>query len=287
MRLLAGCALLLLLFAGSAAAQERLVPPMPSRHDEELALLLSSLIRDEPAVYGIAVKHLLTGQRAAVNGDRVFEAASLYKLAVMVELYAQNAEGEVDLDAELPAWTIVGYDAAGAPIYGEPTTYSAREAMIDMITLSDNEAAHFLLFRLGPSRINQRMAALGFPNTTVDWDTATTPNEILAMLEQMATGQLVSREASAEMIDVLLGQRVNDRIPIGLPPNVPVAHKTGNLPGMAHDAGIIYAPSGPFVLVIMTDDLWDTARGYAVIHELTRQVYRYFEHRPAPISRTP
>lgn len=286
MRLLASIAVVLLLSVASVSA-ERLLPPTPSLRDDELTQQLLRLVRDEPAIYGIAVKHLVTGQRADVNGDRIFEAASLYKLAVMVELYAQNAEGAIDLDEAFPAWTIVGYDATGAAIYGEPTSYSAREALVDMITLSENEAAYFLLFRLGPGRVNQRMAALGLPNTTVDWDTTTTPNEILDLLELMATGQLVSREASAEMIAVLLDQRINDRIPLGLPPGIPVAHKTGNLPGMAHDAGIIYAPDGPFILVIMTDELWDLDRGYTVIHELTRAVYRYFERRPALVPVPP
>jgi beta-lactamase class A len=287
MRLLAPLLLLIAVVARNAAAADWIVEPVSSRRDDELAAQLHRLVDLEPAVYGIAVKHLRSGQYAAVNGDRVFEAASLYKLAVMVELYAQQAAGEVDLDAEFPAYTIVGYDVAGFAIYGAPTTYSLREALVAMITVSDNEAAQFLLYRLGPERINQRMAALGLPSTTVDWDTTTTPNEMLALLELMATGQLVSRQASTEMIELLLDQRVNDRLPIGLPAGVPIAHKTGNLPGLAHDAGIVYSAAGPYILVVMTDELWDVERGYAVIHELARRVDRYFASRPPLIEPLP
>jgi beta-lactamase class A len=85
----------------------------------------------------------------------------------------------------------------------------------------------------------------------------------------------------------LLGQRINDRLPVGLPPGVPIAHKTGNLPGLAHDAGIVYAPEGPYIVVVLTEDLWDVERGYAVIHDLARQVHTYFAHRPALVALAP
>ncbi|MFN8532847.1 MAG: serine hydrolase [Dehalococcoidia bacterium] len=279
--------LLLLLTPTSARATSRIVPPIPSLRDETLAARLARFAAEEPAIFGIAVKHLDTGQYASFNGGRVFEAASLYKLAVMAELFAQNAEGSIDLDERFDAWSVVGYDGAGYAIWGKPTTYSAREALVDMITLSDNAAAEYLLFRLGQERINERMRDLGLPNTTVDWDTTTTPDEILRLLELIATGALVSREASEEMLAVLLDQQVNDRIPAGLPAGTPIAHKTGNLGGLVHDAAIVYAFGGPFILVILTEDLWDEERGPASHQRLARLTHDYFEERSALVQPLP
>src|SRR5206468_2519856 len=52
-------------------------------------------------------------------------------------------------------------------------------------------------------------------------------------------------------------QEINDRLPAALPDGVVVAHKTGNLLGLAHDAGIIFTPSGPRIVVAMTWDAYD------------------------------
>ncbi|MCL6648712.1 MAG: class A beta-lactamase-related serine hydrolase [Chloroflexi bacterium] len=275
MRRLLALALLPLLTT-VAQAESRLVPPVPDRPDAMLAQLIAMTVADEPARFGVAVKHLLTGQYATVKGDEVFEAASLYKLAVMVELFFQEAEGSVALDAPLWGYAIIGADEVGRPIFGEPMPFTLRELLEEMITLSDNAAAQYLLYRLGPQRINARMQALGLTATIVDWDTTTTPREMLRLLEGIAAGQLVSPAASAAMLEVLLRQRINDRIPQGLPAGVPIAHKTGNLDGIAHDAAIVYAPTGPFILVVLSDDIGDLGRSYGVIQRLARLVYEYF-----------
>ena len=54
------------------------------------------------------------------------------------------------------------------------------------------------------------------------------------------------------MLEVLKRQQINDRLPSGLPSDATVAHKTGNLPGIAHDAGIVYTPTGPRIVVVLT-----------------------------------
>jgi beta-lactamase class A len=54
-------------------------------------------------------------------------------------------------------------------------------------------------------------------------------------------------------------------IPKGI--NATVANKVGFLDGLLHDAAIVYASTGPYVLVIMTD-----GSSWANIAELTRQI---------------
>jgi beta-lactamase class A len=71
----------------------------------------------------------------------------------------------------------------------------------------------------------------------------------------LVNGQIISEPASEEMLTLLEGQQINDRLPAYLPEGTIVAHKTGNLDGLVHDAGVIYTPSGPVVVVIMTEDV--------------------------------
>jgi beta-lactamase class A len=82
----------------------------------------------------------------------------------------------------------------------------------------------------------------------------------------------VDREASDEMIAVLKRQQFHDRIPAGLPPGIEVAHKTGEITRIQHDAAIVYAPR-PFVLVILIRGLDDAHKGAALAADITRVLY--------------
>jgi hypothetical protein len=82
------------------------------------------------------------------------------------------------------------------------------------------------------------------------------------------------------MVARLSRQQINDRLPAALPDGVVVAHKTGNLPGLTHDAGIIFTPSGPRVVVAMTWDAFD-ADAYAFIANVASTVYSTLLEPPA------
>src|SRR5262249_48700817 len=153
-----------------------------------------------------------------------YETASLYKVFVMIELYRQARAGQVSLD--------------------EPGIDSALEAMI---TVSDNDAAELLWKRLGVANINSTVRELGLEKSHLAYESTTTAREYSELLERIAMLRAVDEDASASMIKLLEQQRVNDRLPLMLPGGTPVAHKTGDLDTMTHDAGIVYAPWGPFV----------------------------------------
>jgi beta-lactamase class A len=74
------------------------------------------------------------------------------------------------------------------------------------------------------------------------------------------------------MIEILERESFNDDIPAGLPPGTRVAHKTGEITRIQHDAAIVFA-SRPFVLVILTRGLDNASESGALIAEITRQLY--------------
>ena len=83
---------------------------------------------------------------------------------------------------------------------------------------------------------------------------------------------------------LLRGQQVDDRLPQGLPPGTPLAHKTGDRLHWAHDAGVMTTPRGDVVIVVLSGP-WDApccdadhpgpaeAQAFGAIAELGRQVY--------------
>ncbi len=231
---------------------------------------------DDFGTIGIAVKNLRTGETAAHNSDQVFEAASLYKLGVMLALFEAVEAGELDLDdlITIPEWAVT---ASEWGVYYAGEVVSGWEALEAMIALSDNPTALVFMELLGVDRVNRVLKRYGLKDTRVDWSGATTtPADVLKIFELIETGRAVSPGASRKMREVLLRQRDNRRIPAGLPPGTPTAHKTGSLPGIAHDAGIIYLPAGPVIVAVLTGELTDYGAGEKAIAEVARVVADYF-----------
>jgi beta-lactamase class A len=76
------------------------------------------------------------------------------------------------------------------------------------------------------------------------------------------------------MMDIMLDQQYRSGIPAGLPKAARVAHKTGNISTVHHDAGIVFLDGRkPYVLVILTQFRADKARGTAVA-DVSRDIYK-------------
>jgi beta-lactamase class A len=78
------------------------------------------------------------------------------------------------------------------------------------------------------------------------------------------------------MLAILSAQEFNEKIPAGLPPGTRVAHKTGEITAVSHDAAIVY-PAGrkPFVLVVLTRGITDGARASKLIADLSSIIYQH------------
>ena len=216
------------------------------------------------------------------DADEPIVTASLYKLGVMVEAERRVETGQLHygdiITIEEEDITEDGsFELAG-------TELTLDEALEAMITISDNGAALALWHVLGPENINATLGSLGIKDFHVflsfDEDNIATPRAVGTLLTLLAKRQLVSAAASDRMLARLERQQINDRLPAELPEGVVVAHKTGNLPGLTHDAGIIFAPSGPRVVVAMTWDAFD-ADAYAFIANVGSVVYSALLEPPA------
>src|SRR5262249_41113623 len=104
-------------------------------------------------------------------------------------------------------------------------------------------------------------------------------------LVRLADRDVVSKQASEEMLAILRGQKFNEGIPAGLPAGAggKVAHKTGSFGGGYHDAAIVEPPRRrPLVLVGLTRGIQDEARSHKLVAEIARALYRHAEAiRPA------
>ena len=229
---------------------------------------------------GFVVLDLTDGSRCSYHAGEVFRTASLYKLIVLAEAHEQVRQGTFSFDEGI---TVRQYRAATAdrPAGTDVYVVGAREAARRMIQVSDNATAEALAARLQWSAVGAAPARLGMPNTIVGDAYTTTADDIAYFYAELHAGTLVGADEDAAMLDVLRGQRIRDRIPWFLPDDVEIAHKTGRLYGYANDAGIVYAPAGPFVLVLLTESDESLGPGYEAIRNLARIAYEGFDDDPS------
>ena len=193
------------------------------------------------------------------NADEQVVTASLYKLALMAEAERRVEAGDLKYADTV---TIEDDDITDDGSF-EPagTKMSLDEALEAMITISDNGTARALWHILGPRNVNATLQAQSVSDFHVqldlDEDNVATPRAVGTFMTLLAKRQLISTAASDRMLARLGRQQINNRLPAALPEGVVVAHKTGNLPGLTHDAGIVYTKFGPRIVVAMTWDAYE------------------------------
>ncbi len=255
--------------------------------------VVNAALAGQPGTFGIAVRNLSTGETWLLNGDQFFPSASLYKLAVMYEVFRQQNAHVLALDEVLTIQPSQMEEATDEEPLAVGDQVSIQTALELMIAVSSNVAGHALADRVGWEQVNTSLAALGLNHTRLpvgawkaqmtDWrssESSTSPGDMLAFFQRLYDHQLVSPSASEQMLHLLLAQQVNDRIPANLPGEIAVAHKTGNLDGVVNDAGLVYGPRATFIVVFLSQDV---AEGLATTTEarLARLLFDRF-NAPAP-----
>ena len=255
------------------------------------------LIQASGADVAVAFRTLDSRDELLIQPDVEFHAASTMKVPVMIELYRQVRAGLLKLDHQIPVvnefhsivdgspYTLDVGDDSDAEVYKHVGGRMSYRALCEaMITVSSNLAANLLIEHLGPKTIQATTDALGAGGMHLlrgvedgkafqkGLNNTTTARALLTLMERIARGDAVDRAASDEMIAVLKRQTFNDRIPAGLPPGTPVAHKTGEITRIQHDAAIVYAER-PFVLVVLVRGLDDVKKGSALAADITRTIY--------------
>jgi len=253
------------------------------------------------AVVGLSFEDLQTGEKIAINADTVFHAASTMKIPVMIEVLRRAKAGAFSLDQEVllvnqfssivdgSPYPMLKADDEDTALYAlVGTRVPIRNLLRRMITRSSNLATNELISLVGAKNVTAMARAIGATHTNVlrgvedqkAFDAGlintTTAADLATMLLTIDKGTALSPEASAEMKEILLAQEVNDKIPAGLPPGTPVAHKTGEITAVSHDAAVVYPPGRkPYVLVVMTRGLRDSAQSTALIADISRMVYAH------------
>jgi len=237
----------------------------------------------------------------SVRADDVFHAASTMKIPVMVELFHQVQEGKVKLTDTLliknefhsivdgSPYMLNGSDDSEGELYkGEGQKRTLRELCELMITVSSNLATNLLIEKLGVENIRAEVHMLGADGMNVKrgvedgkafekgLNNTTTARGLGILLQAIAEGKAVDAASSNEMVAILQWQKFNEGIPAGLPNGIPVAHKTGEITKIHHDAAIVFAKR-PFILVILVRGLAEKLDSAALMAGISKSLYQAVE----------
>jgi beta-lactamase class A len=221
------------------------------------------------------------------------------KVPVMIEYFRRLDAGQITSDQTMALDTIfksivdgstyamnAGVDSDSSVLSRVGQQCPLRWLVERIIVRSSNLATNALIELLDAQRVQATTISLGAVNMKVlrgvedgkafqqGLNNRTTARDLAALLEAIEAGRAASPASSRDMIEILAKQEFNEEIPAGLPAGTKVAHKTGWITGVQHDAAIIYPPNRkPYVLVVLTRGIADRPVAKKLIADVSRLVW--------------
>lgn len=233
----------------------------------------------------VAVDDLETGVKFRYDADRWFHAASTIKLAILVGVFGAIHRGDLLPQSRVHVRNrfLSAYDGspyrvridrdANAEVHREiGRTLRVSELADAMITSSSNLATNLLLDLVGLDVLQRTIDSFALDGIDLrrgvedelafqhGINNRVTASGLVGLLRLIGEGRAFSPLLSQQMLDILHEQHFKSGIPAGLPREARVAHKTGEISTIAHDAGLVYLPDRrPYAIAVLTE--WAPSTG--------------------------
>ncbi len=253
---------------------------------------VDALLAAAPGTFSACVWDANLQPRYGYNADFVHPAASLIKVAIALAVSQAAQRGALDLAATITldaAQRVEGDGSVDQAPAG--SVWRLDQLLHHMLNQSDNTASNLLIgileqAGLGMAAVTAAAHAVGATNTRLqrrfmDYAAAragrenlTTAADLCALLGVLVSGQ----PGTAPLVAALHGAVVSEKLVAGVPSGVAVAHKTGDIPGVEHDAGIVYAPGGLFIVALLASEQPDAEAAQRTIAAAARLIYHHMEY---------
>ena len=266
---------------------------------EKLRSDIHKLISNSNGTISVAFQDLNTGDTIFINEKIQMHAASTMKTPVMMEVFKQASEGKFKMSDSLVIknefCSIVDSSKFSMDISedSDDVVYKNMgrkmciyDLVYQMITVSSNFATNILVDFVEANNVMGLMKSIGANNIQVlrgvedikaydqGLNNTTDAFDMLIVMKAIANKQIISEEACEEMTEILLDQKFNNKIPLLLPSTIKVAHKTGSITNISHDAAIVYLNEGHcYVLVILTKNLGPNKQAEETIAEISKMIF--------------
>lgn len=271
-------------------------------NQEQLKEQIKAEFAKQKGNFALAFKNLQTGEEILINEKVNFHAASTMKTPVLIEAYKQAAAGKFKITDPIlvknqfksivdgSPYSLNAGDDSDSVLYTKVgSKLPICELLYLMIIKSSNLATNIIIDLVGAQNANKTMREIGAKDIQVlrgvedskafqkGMNNTTTAYDQMLIFNQIAKGTMIDKKSSDAMINILIDQAFNDKIPAQLPKDVRVAHKTGWIKGINHDAGIVYLPDGrKYVLILLSKELVDDKAGVSAMANVSKMIYDYF-----------
>jgi beta-lactamase class A len=276
--------------------------PSATKDPEDLKNKINAELAKNQGIFALAYKNLANGEEILINEKINFHAASTMKTPVLIEAYKQANAGKFSINDSLivknefksivdgSTYTLDPKDDSETELYTKAgKKVKIYDLLYLMIIQSSNLATNIIIDLVGAHNANKTMRELGASDIQVlrgvedtkayraGLNNTTTAYDQMLIFSKMAEGLTVNKSSSDAMINILLDQKFNDKIPSKLPKKVKVAHKTGWITGVNHDAGIVILPDGrKYVLVLLSKELENDKAAVKSMAKVSKMIYDYF-----------
>ena len=272
-----------------------------NHNSEDLKNEIQKELAKNKGTFALAFKNLTSGEEILINEKESFHAASTMKTPILIEAYKQAEAKKFSIDDNLiikndfksivdgSIFSLDPKDDSEFELYKKiGSKVKIYDLLYLMIIKSSNLATNIIIDLVGAQNANNTMREIGAMDIQVlrgvedgkafrkGLNNTSTAYDQMLIFSKMAQGKIVNKASSDEMIKILLDQEFKDKIPANLPKSVKVAHKTGWITGVNHDAGIVFLPDGrKYVLVFHAKNLEDDKAAVKSMAKISKMIYDY------------
>ncbi|HEX8867313.1 MAG TPA: serine hydrolase [Lentzea sp.] len=224
----------------------------------------------------VHAREIGTDKEFCHHADDPVVLASVFKIPVAVAYAAEVAAGRLDETERTLVTSRYRVGGIGTAGCADDVEMSWRDLALFMMTMSDNAATDVIFHRIGQAAVDKVLADLGLHRTRImgccedllssvdeaalahpTWEmvekmaivdpertTSSTPREITALLEAIWSDRAATPEACHQVREIMAQQVWPHRLSSGFPADVQVAAKTGTLPSVRNEAGVVTYPDG-------------------------------------------
>lgn len=243
-------------------------------------LPLRQKLRETTAPYGdsfgVYFEYLPTGTSIGINEKVDFESASLFKIPMIMAYYRGLEEQGGDKNqTDVIKEQDINKEYGDLWQKGSGYEISLDEAIKRAITQSDNTAIAVIARNSKQADVLEVYEGLDINLTTSkDNIVLITLKGFSSILKSLFFASIVNKENSQHILDYMSQVEYRDAIVAGVPNDVPVAHKIGEIGDRLYmDCGIIYVPSRPYILCMVSAT--DGAEAAKRMKEVSSEVYKF------------
>lgn len=270
-----------------ASAQNLLKTPTP-KGTNSLKRELETYIKKDISLTGIFIKNFNSGEEISINGENIFQSASVIKIAILMTVMEKIQQKVLNLNTSLILKSTDKVGGAGNLIASSSgSNVTIKELLELMITISDNTATNILIDKIGMGEINNFIKKMNLKKTILQRkmmdfeaikkgkDNFTSPKDMGDLLDIIYRCTNFTPDLCKFMIDLLAKNKDRTTIPKLIPSNIKISHKTGELVTVRGDAGIVFLDKNPFIISIFVKG-GDIKKAEKIISQVSLMTYKYF-----------